>query len=142
MAVRERCVKFFNSDRLYIDHKVLAARGWTRGLIERFLVKFDRLGSVSHWKNYYGKSMYLTERVVAAECLPQFQAAFAASLKRRKLGPEVVEAFAAERRRGNEEYRVALQDMSEADLGLLTVAQNVADIFDEARTRGYRTPHK
>lgn len=135
-------MKFFNSDRLYIDHKVLAARGWTRGLIERFLVKFDRLGSVSHWKNYYGKSMYLMERVVAAECLPQFQAAFAASLKRRKLAPEVVEAFAAERRRVNEEYRVALQDMSEADLGLLTVAQNVAEIFDEARARGYRTPHK
>ena len=135
-------MKFFDSDRLYIDHKVLFARGWTRPLVERFLVKYDRLAKVNHWKNYYGRAIYLTERVVAAECLPQFQAALAASIKRRNLPPETVEAFAAERERGNEEYRAALRDMTEADVRSMTVAQNVAEIFDQARARGYRTPHK
>ena len=78
---------FFDSDRLYVDHKVLFARGWTRSMVERFLVKFDYLGTVNHWQSYYGKAMCITERVVAAECLPQFQAAFEASIKRRKLPP-------------------------------------------------------
>ena len=99
-------------------------------MIERFLVKFDRLGTVNHWQNYYGKAVYLSERVVAVDCLPQFQAAFAASIKRREFLPEAVEAFAAELERGNAEYLAALGEMTEADLRSMTIAQSMAGIFD------------
>jgi hypothetical protein len=52
-------------DAFHLDRLQLAARGWTRSLIERFLPKPDRWATVDHWQNYKGKATYFVERVMA-----------------------------------------------------------------------------
>ena len=53
-----------NDDHLYLDRPQLAARGWTRTLMERFLQSPDRWATVDHWKNYTGKATYFIEKVI------------------------------------------------------------------------------
>ena len=84
---------------LYLDRVQLAARGWTRTLVDRFLPTPDRWATVDHWQNYTGKATYFAEKVMAAEQLVDFKNAFAASISRRRLTQEQVDAVIQERAR-------------------------------------------
>ena len=129
-------------DDLYLDHVQLRARGWTRGLVEKFLVRPDRWASVSHWKNYTGKATYFVERVLQTEQLVDFKSAFKASIVRRKLTVKVIDAIRLERERVDQLYREWLKQVTPDDVKLMLVVDEAAAIFEEARARGYRTPHK
>ena len=61
-----------DNDDLYLDRVQLTARGWTRGMIGRFLPEPDRWKSVNHWQNYTGKAAYVVEKVMQAEGLTDF----------------------------------------------------------------------
>ncbi len=97
---------------IYVDHVQLQARGWTRGLVERFLQQPDQWGTVSHWANFKGKAMYYIERVMLAESSADFIAAYDASTKRRKLIASALADINAERRRGNDQYRAWLKTVT------------------------------
>ena len=54
----------------YADHfdvHQLRLRGWTEAAIRKVLGEPDSWASVAHYRNFTGKRMYLTKRVVAAE---------------------------------------------------------------------------
>lgn len=70
----------------------LHTRGWTEKLVEKFLGDEDRRDSVAHWANFSGKKIYLIARVETAEAMPEFEADFILSARRRKLSQEFVEA--------------------------------------------------
>lgn len=73
----------------------LRGRGWTRGLIDKYLGDEDRRDSVDHWANFAGKKVYLVARVEAAEAMPEFQMDFLASARRRKLPRRFVNSVIA-----------------------------------------------
>ena len=127
---------------LYLDRDQLQARGWTRTLQERFLPTPDRWATVAHWKNYTGKATYFVEKVIAAEQLVDFKAAFAESVTRRKLPQERVDAMMSERARVDAEYRDWLRQVGPEDVRLMVAIEEAAAELDHARARGYRTPHK
>lgn len=131
-----------DDERYYLDHAALRARGWTRGLAERFLGSPDRWATVSHWLNYKGKATYFLERVMQVERSDSFKQAYAASLKRRAVPPESASAFQEERARLDAEYRDWLKSLNPEDVRTQLVADAAAAIFEEARAQGYRTPHK
>ena len=127
---------------IWVDHTQLADRGWTRSLIRKFLNRPDRFGTVNHWKNFYGMALYSIERVLLAEQRSDFIAAFEASVKRRKLSEPALSSIQEARANGNERYRVWLKNLTPLDLRLMVAAEQAAVAIDEARTAGYRTPHK
>jgi hypothetical protein len=132
----------FGDDDLYLDRFQLAARGWTKTLTERFLPNPDRWATVDHWKNYTGKATYFVEKVMAAEQLVEFKAAFAASIARRRLTQEKVDAAMQERARVDTLYRAWIKTVTPEHVKLLVAIDAMAAAFESARTRGYRTPHK
>lgn len=129
-------------DDLYLDRVQLAARGWTRTLTERFLPTPDRWATVDHWQNYTGKATYFVEKVMAAEQLAQFKEAFAASVARRRLTQEQVDAVMQERARVDALYRTWIKTVSPEDVKLMVAIDAAAVEYEAARARGYRTPHK
>jgi hypothetical protein len=129
-------------DDLYLDRLQLAARGWTRTLTERFLPTPDRWATVDHWQNYTGKATYFVEKVMAAEQQAEFKQAFAASVLRRRLTQEQVEAAMTERARVDALYRDWIKTVSPDDVKLMVAIDEAAAVFESARARGYRTPHK
>ena len=129
-------------DIIYVDHTQLRARGWTRGLVERFLHAPDRWGSVNHFRNYKGKALYYVEWVMLTESHQDFKAAYDASVKRRKLSSDTLAEIDAALVCGNDQYRVWLTSLSPEQVRTMVFAEEVAAIFEEARVRGYRTPHK
>lgn len=131
-----------SDDHLYLDHVQLRARGWTRTLVEKYLVKPDRWASVSHWANYKGKATYFVERVIQVESRADFRIAFQASLNRRNLPPEERAEMEVRRSRVDNEYRVWLKTLTPEQVRTMLILNEVADVFEEARSRGYRTPHK
>ena len=131
-----------NDDHLYLDRLQLAARGWTRTLKERFLPTPDRWATVDHWQNYTGMATYFVEKVMAAEQLVEFKQAFAASVVRRCLTQEHVEAAMTERARVDALYREWIKTVSPDEVKLMMAIDEAAAVFESARARGYRTPHK
>ena len=131
-----------NDEHLYLDHAQLRARGWTRTLVETFLVKPDRWATVNFWANYKGKATYFVERVIQVEARADCRAALQASLSRRKLPAEDLAEMAAERSRVDNDYRAWLKGLTPEEVRTLLLLNDAADAFDEARARGYRTPHK
>jgi hypothetical protein len=129
-------------DHLYLDRIQLAARGWTRTLTDRFLPNPDRWATVDHWQNYTGRATYFVEKVMAAEQLAEFKQAFAASVVRRRLTQEQVEAAMTERARVDALYREWIKTVSPDDVKLMVAIDEAAAVFESARARGYRTPHK
>jgi hypothetical protein len=129
-------------DHLYLDRIQLAARGWTRTLTDRFLPNPDRWATVDHWQNYTGKATYFVEKVMAAEQLADFKKAFAASVARRRLTQEQVEAAMTERARVDTLYREWIKTVRPDDVKLMVAIDEAAAVFESARARGYRTPHK
>jgi hypothetical protein len=130
----------YDSD-FYLDRKQLHARGWTRTLVERFLISPDRWKTVDYWANYKGKATYFVERVMLQESHLKFRSAFEVSVKRRKLSSEVLSMITAERARVNDEYRKWLMSLTREDIKRMLVFKEIAGIFTRARACGYRTPH-
>jgi hypothetical protein len=94
---------------LYLDNFELSLRGWTRALRNRFLPKPDTEIRINHWLNYSCKPLYDVERVIFLEARADFVAAFAASVARRKLSPETLAHFMANRRMDNDLYKAVLR---------------------------------
>lgn len=129
-------------DIRYLDHAQLADRGWTRALVARFLKRPDSWGTVSHWANFKGKALYDTERVIAAETSVEFAAIFARSVRLRSIGEAGIAAIKRSRAEHDTRYRAWLATLTPDDIERMVLVQDVAAIFEEARARGYRTPHK
>lgn len=128
-------------DHLFLGHMDLAARGWTRALVQRFLGKSCRWMSVHHWLKYIGKATYFAERVMLKEASVDFKAAFAASCARRKLSDSALTEIEVERQRVNALYREWLLQLSPKNVRQRRVIEEVSASLEEARSRGYRTPH-
>lgn len=129
-------------DIRYLDHAQLADRGWTRALVARFLKRPDSWGTVNHWANFKGKALYDTERVIAAETSVEFAATFSRSLRLRGIGEDRIAAIKQSRAEHDTRYRAWLATLTPVDIESMVLVQEVAAIFEEARARGYRTPHK
>jgi hypothetical protein len=131
-----------DADRFYLDHVQLRARGWTRTMVERFLVRPDRWETVNHWANFKGKATYFVERVLLAEHSPAFKRAFEASARRRRLALQALTEIATARALVDDEYRAWLKTVTPEDVQRMLLISEAARFFEEARARGYRTPHK
>lgn len=129
-------------DDLYLDRVQLAARGWTRALIKRFLTNPDRWATVDHWQNYKGKATYFVEKVMAVENMVEFKSAFSVSIVRRRLTQAQVDAAMQERARVDDLFRAWMKTVSPEDVKLMVAIDAAAAAFEAARARGYRTPHK
>ena len=120
----------------------LLTRGWTRTLIERFLEPEDYRNPVDHFRNYAGKKMYQRRRVELIEGSAEFEAAFMLSAKRRRLPPERIDAICTR----IQELRESRDQLREANIRVLSqeeiVFRKIAELFEQARARGFRTPHK
>jgi hypothetical protein len=120
----------------------LLTRGWTLTLIERFLGREDYRDPVDHFRNYAGKKIFQRRRVELAESSAEFESAFTVSAKRRSLPPERIDATCTRIR----ELRESRDQLREANIRVLSqeeiVFRNIAELFEQARARGYRTPHK
>jgi hypothetical protein len=79
---------------------------------------------------------------MAAEQLAEFKTAFAASVSRRRLTRKQVKAALRERVRVDALYRLWLKTVSPDDVRLMLVIDDVVEVIETARGRGYRTPHK
>lgn len=129
-------------EKAFLDHVQLRERGWTRGMVARFLRRPDRMGAVKHWKNYTGKALYAVDRVLSVEGLPEFGRVFKDSAARRKLSAEALVEIESARARGNAEYRSWLASLTPETVRLLTVAGDVAGLLKAANALGLRSPHK
>ena len=120
----------------------LLTRGWTRTLIERFLEPEGYRNPVDHFQNYAGKKMYQRRRVELTEASAEFEAAFMLSAKRRRLAPERIDATCTR----IQELRENRDRLREANIRVLSqeeiVFRKIAELFEQVRARGYRTPHK
>jgi len=127
----------------YLEVKDLREMGWTRRLIERHLGPPDELFPVDHWANWSGKKAWHRQTVELVEMTQGFEADFLRSAKRRKLPREIVEAV-VDRIYSYREGRGLTPDAieSEVECRKKAILKRAADIFTEARRRGYRTPHK
>lgn len=131
-----------DDSHLYLDVFALQGRGWTETLVKRFLGKPDQWATVDHWANYAGKRTYFLERVQQAEKSESFCEAFSKSVRRRKLKMKVVSRFMKNRKSTEnhvEEWRLSL---TSDDIKSMEVIEKMTEIMEEARRRGYRTPHK
>ena len=76
------------------------------------------------------------------EASAEFEAAFMLSAKRRRLAREKIDATCARIR----ELRQNRDQLREANIRVLSreeiVFRKCAELFEQARARGYRTPHK
>ncbi len=98
-----------SQEAFYFDSHQLSLRGWTRALRNRFLPKPDSEIRINHWLNYSQKLLYDVERVIFLEARADFVAAFAASVARRQLSPEVLACIMANRRQDTERYKAVLR---------------------------------
>ena len=120
----------------------LLTRGWALTLIERFLGREDYRDPVDHFRNYAGKKMFQRRRVELTEASVEFETAFIVSAKRRRLPPERIDATCTRIR----ELRQSRDQLREANIHVLSqeeiVFRTIAELFEQARARGYRTSHK
>jgi len=86
--------KTFSDKELLLDTNMLHQRGWTKTLIKQFLGDPDYWMPVPHWLNYIGKRTWLISNIIRAEQTNNFQKAYQASIRRRRLTREDVEKFA------------------------------------------------
>jgi len=84
----------------HLDIHVLHARGWTEGLIRRYLGEADMFLPVNHWANHTGKRVWHVGRVLQAEGSRPFKDAYARSLRRREATELEIARFARARRDG------------------------------------------
>lgn len=132
-----------DDSHLYLETSNLVSRGWTRGLVERFLGQPDRWLPVNHWANYQGKRAYFLERVQQVEASDSFQKAFERSLRRgRRVSQEQLAEFLRAREANQDAVNQWRDSLTEDDKRVTAVLSRAAAVFEEARRLGYRTPHK
>lgn len=128
-----------NSPPKYVTVVDLHARGWTRTMIEQMLGREDDREPVNHWLNFQGKKVYNRQRVEAHEATEVFRTSFRRSASRRRLSASAVEAVISRsidlEKRNAHLYLVSMPTERERLL------REAANVFTEARRRGYRTPH-
>ncbi len=117
--------------------------GWTKGLISRFLGRSDRLFPVNHWRNFHGKKAWLISTVELIEMTQEFEAAFLHSAKFRLIDTDEIERV-LERIYDLREGRNRTPERIKSDIErrIEVCAAQAAELFNDARFRGYRTPHK
>jgi hypothetical protein len=132
-----------DDSHLYLEASHLISRGWSRSLVERFLGQPDRWLPVNHWANYQGKRAYFLERVQQVEASESFREAFERSLR---MGRRVSRGQSSEFVRVRESNQYAFNrwrdSLTDDDKRVAAVLSKAAEVFEEARRRGYRTPHK
>ena len=77
----------------YLTVQDLLDRGWTRGLIDRYLGPPNRRFPVHHWLNWTGKNAWRIEWVEMTEMTQGFEAGFLRSAKARRLPRSEAEAM-------------------------------------------------
>lgn len=117
--------------------------GWTKGLIGRYLGPPNRYFPVDHFLNWTGKKAWRVEWVELTEMTQGFEAGFLRSARTRGLSREATEEVIDRIYLAREEspYRVVELE-SDCQQRLNACASGAADLINEARRRGYRTPHK
>lgn len=129
-------------DRPTLSVDELKLRGWTESQIKRFLGEADDWEPVNHWANFTGKRMYFLDRVESVEQSEVFEKALLQSMKRRKFTKSKI-AAAREAQQSTAGLVEKWKDsMTPEALEQALALESAADIFKEARKRGYRTPHK
>ena len=127
----------------YLTVAELLELGWTKGLIKRFLGLADCLFPVDHWRNYSGKKAWLISTVELIEMTQGFEAAFLHSAKYRSMSEAEIERVLSRIYDLRESCHLTPdQILSDVEARLQACAAHAADSINEARRRGYRTPHK
>jgi hypothetical protein len=129
-------------DHLYLDIQDLYSRGWTESLVKKFLGKPDRWESVDHFRNFTGKRTYFLGRIQAAEASEEFDRAYRSSLKRRRIDAALEAVFQRNRQETAGSVEVWREQLTPEDLRTREILNAAAGELEEARRRGYRTPHK
>jgi hypothetical protein len=131
-----------DDSHLYLAVDQLVRRGWTHGLIKRFLGQPERWLPVNHWANWQGKRAFFLERVQEVEASAGFQEAWDRSLRRRRVPKTRLADFLRERAVNKDAVAQWRNSLSAEDKRIAAGLAKVSAIFEEARRRGYRTPHK
>lgn len=127
----------------YLTIEDLVERGWTKGLIERFLGTPDRRFPVDHWLNWSGKKAWREEWVELTEMTQGFEAAFLRSAKCRNLSRYEIEDVIDRIYAAREEAPFRVEQIEdEWTRRINACAASAADLINSARAMGYRTPHK
>lgn len=127
---------------LFVDLNQLRSRGWTKTLIENYLGEPDHWEAVNHWANFKGRATYFAQRVLLAESQADFKSDFGASVHRRRLTSEKLVQILAYRAQWNDKYGNLIENTWAGNDPKLALIRKAAALFEEARSRGYRTPHK
>ena len=127
---------------LFVDLNQLRARGWTNTLIENYLGEPDHWEAVDHWANVRGRATYFAQRVMLAESQAGFKYDFGASVHRRRLTSERLDQILAYRAQWNDKYGSLVENTLAENDPKLALIRKAAALFEDARSRGYRTPHK
>lgn len=128
----------------YLDVcELISKRQWTRSLIKKHLGHPDRIFPVNHYRNYSGKHAWLQSTIELAEMTQGFEKSFLHGARIRRLQrediDEVIERIYHLREQGPTAEPMASDNLPAE---VAACAHSVAAIFEEARRRGYRTPHK
>ena len=117
--------------QLFMTRSDLIGRGWTRGLIKRFLPFPDRRFPVYHWKNYAGQDAYALSRIWHIEKSQEFEAHFK-KIWSRRLSEEAIKAKIEIIR--TEKYPANVL-FSREEIRLRTMAAEAAKYLDLAAKR-------
>lgn len=127
---------------MYLVVDEIVRRGWTRGLITRFLGKPERWLPVNHWANWQGKKAYFLERIQAVEASVGFQEAWDRSLRLRRVSKSRRAEFLSAREANKEAVAQWRTSLTPEGKRLAATLSQASEVFEEARRRGFRTPHK
>lgn len=122
-----------SNHQIYIDINDLRQRGWTESLIARFLGAADRWTPVNHWLNWTGKRQWFLGQIEVAEQDEEFLIAFERSALRRKLSHETILEMLAERRKTDGWVENWQQLLTQNDLSMLHLEEQVRQIFKQIR---------
>lgn len=127
----------------YLTVEDLLERGWTRGLIDRYLGPPDRRFPVNHWLNWSGKKAWRVEWVEMTEMTQGFEAGFLRSARVRRLPTWMVEEMIDRIYEAREQAPFKVEQVEdEWTRRINACADGAADLINTARAMGYRTPHK
>ena len=127
----------------YLTVEDLLDRGWTRGLIDRFLGPPDRRFPVNHWLNWSGKKAWRVEWVELTEMTQGFEVGFLRSARVRGLPTWMVEEVIDRIFDAREQAPFKVEEVEdEWTRRVNACAAGAADLINTARAMGYRTPHK
>lgn len=119
------------------DVRELLNRGWSERMVRRLLGAPCRWEAVNHWANSTGKKMYSAERVEAVESTPAFKSALAKAQLRRGI---ISEGRSPNHREDSTPSPSPKSGHKSRPLN--PTIEKAALKIEEARIRGYRTPHR